>query len=180
MKGGVLSGLVCETHGFLHAVSAHCWGAHQFRHSFCLLSEVHSVPTEQEAGACGFVMELLLGLMVLVAGAVQLDGNSTVHGDSSPNGSTAPTAPAAGREPSLDTFLLNYVRMNGFRLKSAMGYFDHPQRRLLLRCIDRPLRGGLSRRKDGMRFQFIPICDPRRSLQISPTGTMIYTPIGNR
>ena len=41
--------------------------------------------------------------MVLVAGAVQLDGNSTVHGDSSPNGSTAPTAPAAGREPSLDT-----------------------------------------------------------------------------
>ena len=48
-------------------------------------------------------MELLLGVMVLVAGAVQLDGNSTVHGDSSPNGSTAPTAPAAGREPSLDT-----------------------------------------------------------------------------
>ena len=62
---------------------------------------------------------------------------------------------------------------------SAMGYFDL-QRRLLLWCIDRPLRGGLSRRKDGMRFQFIPICDPRRSLQISPTGTMIYTPIGNR
>ena len=30
--------------------------------------------------------------MVLVAGAVRLDGNSTVHGDSSPNGSTAPTA----------------------------------------------------------------------------------------
>ena len=88
----------------LHAVSAHCWGgAHQFRHSLRLLPAVHSVPTEQEAGACGFVMELLLGLMVLVAGAVQLDGNSTVHGDSSPNGSTAPTAPAAGREPSLDT-----------------------------------------------------------------------------
>ena len=41
--------------------------------------------------------------MVLVAGAVQLDGNSTVHGDSSPNGSTAPTALAAGREPSMDT-----------------------------------------------------------------------------
>ena len=48
-------------------------------------------------------MELLLGLMVLVTGAVQLDGNSTVHVDSSPEGSTAPTAPAAGREPSLDT-----------------------------------------------------------------------------
>ena len=39
---------------------------------------------------------------VIVAGAVQWDGHSTVHGDSSPNGSTAPTAPAAGREPSLD------------------------------------------------------------------------------
>ena len=56
-------------------------------------------------GSCasGFVMELLLGLMVLVAGAVQLDGNSTVHVDSSPEGSATPTAPAAGREPSLDT-----------------------------------------------------------------------------
>ena len=124
-------------------------------------------------------MELLLGLMVLVAVAVQLDGNSTVHGDSSPNGSTAPTAPAAGREPAWIR-LLNYVRMHGLRLKSAMGYFDHPQRRLLLWCIARPLRGGLSRRKDGMRSQFIPICDPRRSLPTSPTGTMIYTPIGNR
>ena len=57
-------------------VLAHCWGgAHQFRHSLRLLPAV------------------LLGLMVLVAGAVQSDGNSTV-----PNGSTAPTAPAAGRE----------------------------------------------------------------------------------
>ena len=48
-------------------------------------------------------MELLLGLVVIIAGAVQLDGNSTVHGDSPHHGSTAPTAPAAGREPSSDT-----------------------------------------------------------------------------
>ena len=40
----MLSGLVCETDGFLHAVSAHCWGGvHQFLHSSSLLPEVHSV-----------------------------------------------------------------------------------------------------------------------------------------
>ena len=48
-------------------------------------------------------MVLLLGLVVIIAGAVQLDGNSTVHGDSSHHGSTAPTAPVAGRELSSDT-----------------------------------------------------------------------------
>ena len=56
-----------------------------------------------ESCASDFVMELLLGLMVLVAGAVQLDGNSTVHVGPSSEGSTAPTVPVAGREPSLDT-----------------------------------------------------------------------------
>ena len=168
----MLSGLVCETDGFLHAVSAHCWGGAFFLRCF-------RCQTEQEAGACAFAMELLLGLMVIVAGAVQLDGNSTVHGDSSPNGSTAPTAPAAGREPSLDTSF--GLRQDAWaQAEERYGLFRPSQMRLLLWCIDRPLRGGLSRRKDGMRFQFITICDPSRSLQISPTGTMIYTPIGNR
>ena len=56
-----------------------------------------------ESCASDFVMELLLGLMVLVAGAVQLDGNSTVHVGPSSEGSTAPIVPVAGRELCLDT-----------------------------------------------------------------------------
>ena len=88
----------------LPAVSAHCWGgAHQFRPSIHLPSCGAVGANGTGSCASGFVMELLLGLMVLVAGAVQLDGNSTVHVDSSPEGSTTLTAPAAGREPSLDT-----------------------------------------------------------------------------
>ena len=156
-RSAVRLGLCTSVFGFvLHAVSAHCWGGtHQFRPSMHLLPAVVGANGTGSC-ACGFVM-VLLGLMVLVAGVVQLDGNSTVHVDSFPDGSTAPTAPAAGRE-SPWTRLLHYVRMNGLRLQSAMGYFDHPQRRLLAR----PLGGGLSRRKDGMTSRVIPICDPRR------------------
>ena len=70
-------------------------------------------------------MELLLGLMVLVAGAVQLDGNSTVHVGPSTEGSTAPTVPVAGREPSLNTSS-DYVRMHGLRLQRAVGFRPSP------------------------------------------------------
>ena len=47
-------------------------------------------------------MELLIGLMVLAAGAVQLDGNSTEQVSPFSEGSTTHTVPVADREPSLD------------------------------------------------------------------------------
>ena len=76
-------------------------------------------------------------------------------------GSTTYTVPVADRPPW--TYRQRYVRMNGLRLQSAMGSFDHPWRRLPLWCIARPLGGGLSHQKDGMRSLFILICDLRRS-----------------
>ena len=44
-----------------------------------------------------------MGLMVLAAGAVQLDGNSTEQVGPFSEGSSTQTVPVAGREPSLDT-----------------------------------------------------------------------------
>ena len=48
-------------------------------------------------------MELLIELMVLAAGAVQLDGNSMEQMGPFAEGSSTRTVPVAGREPSLDT-----------------------------------------------------------------------------
>ena len=127
------------------------------------------------AGSCAsdFVMELLMGLMVLAAGAVQLDGNSTEQVGPFSEGSSTQTVPVAGREPSLDTS--SALRQDEWAQAAERYGLLRP-----LWCIARPLGGGLLHRKDGMRSQFILICDLRRFLLTLLIGTQIYVLLGSR